>query len=361
MIITMDTTHLAYDKLVKQHLTILKDLQYRSGLFAASKKDADTGYNKAWLRDNFYECLAFEVLGDWQTVRQTYRAILDILKKHEFKIDFAISKKPEHTHQYIHPRYHPETFDEYWEEWGNKQNDSIGCILFKIGELESRQAGLIVTDDNDRRIVQKLIWYLSTLEYWHDDDSGMWEENQELHSSSVGACLAGLKMIRHVHGVDVPGELIERGEQALHQLLPRESGRKFVDLALLSLIWPYNVVSSDECRVILDNVEYHLLRGRGVIRYKGDHYYNKNPDGWSEEAEWTFGLSWLAIIYESLGQHDKAQVFLEQAKQTVTSNGVIPELYFSNSSKHNDNTPLGWSESLFVVALHDVNVRALNS
>ena len=44
--------------------------------------------------------------------------------------------------------------------------------------------------------------------------------------------------------------------------------------------------------------------------------------------------------------------------ETVTKKGV-PELYYSNSTKYNDNTPLGWSESLFIVALHDVNENAL--
>lgn len=348
-----------YHELVRQHVRILEGLQYESGLFAASKKDVETGYNKAWLRDNFYECLAFEVLGDWETVRRTYRAILDIFKKHEYKIDYAISKKPEYTHEYIHPRYHPETFEEYWEEWGNKQNDSIGCILFEIGQLERRQKGLIVADDDDRRVLQKLVWYLSTLEYWHDPDSGMWEENQELHASSVGACLAGLKSARHIEGVKVPAELIKKGEVQLHDMLPRESQTKFIDLALLSLIWPYDLLSEWETAVILENIEYHLLRERGVIRYKGDHYYNKNPDGWSEEAEWTFGLSWLAIIYEKIGNTGKAKEYLEKAKATVTKGGEMPELYYSNSPEHNENTPLGWSESLFIVALHDVNEHEL--
>ncbi len=347
-----------YDKLLEQHLQILKDLQYDSGLFAASRKEVGTGYDKAWLRDNFYECLAFEVVGDFDTVRKTYRAILDIFKKHEYKIDHAISAKPEHTHQYIHPRYHPETFDEYWEEWGNKQNDSIGCILFKIGELENARPGALALDDDDRRVLQKLVWYLSTLEYWNDPDSGMWEENQELHASSVGACLAGLKMIRSIEGIDVPEELIAKGEETLTRMLPRESKAKFVDLALLSLIWPYGVTSPEESKTILEHVEYHLLRERGVIRYKGDRYYNKNEDGWSEEAEWTFGLSWLAIIYEKLGEHTKAQEYLEMAKATATSKGQ-PELYYSNSTKYNDNTPLGWSESLFIVALHEVNQREM--
>ncbi len=348
-----------YEKLLEQHVQILKDLQYKSGLFAASKKDISTGYNKAWLRDNFYECLAFEIMGDWETVHRTYRAILDIFKKHEYKIDFAISRKPAHTHEYIHPRYNPETFEEYWEEWGNKQNDSIGCVLFKIGELEVKRPGLIVANDDDRRVIQKLVWYLSTLEYWHDPDSGMWEEDQELHASSVGACLAGLKMIKNVAGIEVPDDLIKKGEEKLHAILPRESQRKFVDLSLLSLLWPYNVVTPEEAAVILENVEYHLLREHGVIRYKGDHYYNKNPDGWSEEAEWTFGLSWLAIIYDKLGNEEKAKHFLEEAKKTATKDGV-PELFFSNSSKYNDNTPLGWSESLFIVALHEINDNNLN-
>lgn len=352
------------DKLIEEHLKILEGLQYETGLFAASKKGEGAGYDKAWLRDNFYECLAFEVLGDYDTVRKTYRAILDILKKHERKIDYAIAKKPEYTHQYIHPRYDPVTFDEYWEEWGNKQNDSVGCILFEIGRMEERSPGLIIAAEDDpsrrseaeadRRIIQKLVWYLSTLEYWHDPDSGMWEENEELHASSVGACLAGLISAKHIEGIEVPDELVENGRARLKVLLPRESQMKFVDLALLSLIWPYDIVTREEAEKIAENVEYHLLREHGVIRYKGDRYYNANPDGYSEEAEWTFGLSWLAIIHERMGNIGKAREFLERAKVTITKRG-LPELYFSNSTKYNDNTPLGWSESLFIIALHELS------
>ena len=170
----------------------------------------------------------------------------------------------------------------------------------------------------------------------------------------MGACLAGLEAIRKVDGIEVPEELLKNGRQTLAKMLPRESERKFVDLALLSLIWPYGVVDTIQADKILENVEYHLLRKHGIIRYKGDRYFNKNPDGWSEEAEWTFGLSWLAIIYEKRGEKEKAAQFLAQAKETLTKKG-IPELYFSNSTSFNENTPLGWSESLFIVALHEFN------
>jgi phosphorylase kinase alpha/beta subunit len=210
-----------------------------------------------------------------------------------------------------------------------------------------------VSDDDDLRVVQKLVRYLETLEYWHDEDSGMWEENQEMHASSIGACVAGLEMTRHIRGIVVPDGLIQKGKDALAELLPRESPTKFADLALLSLIWPYAVTTPEQTTAILRNVEYHLLRRRGVIRYKGDRYYNANADGVSEEAEWTFGLSWLAIIYKKLNNSKKAREYLEKAKAAVSEKGV-PELYYSNTDRYNDNTPLGWSESLFVVALKEV-------
>jgi phosphorylase kinase alpha/beta subunit len=341
-----------YDKIIQKHLEILKSLQQDSGLFLASSKNVATGYDKSWLRDNFYETIAFEVMGEWETVEKTYDAILNIFLKHEEKIDWAIEHKPLESWQYIHARFHPTTFDEFWESWGNKQNDAVGCILYRIGELEVVEKRSVLEDKDRVRIVNKLVKYLNSVEYWHDKDSGVWEEAEELHASSVGACVAGLKSVARLPQIEVPQDLITKGEQALRKLLPRESDTKFVDLALLSLIWPYNVTTKQERNKILVNVEYHLRRKRGVIRYKGDRYYNANEDGLSEEAEWTFGLAWLAIIYQNIGLHDRAKQLVNEMLKVDTKQG-IPELYFSNSTNYNENTPLGWSESLFIVALHN--------
>ncbi|MFH1506128.1 MAG: glycoside hydrolase family 15 protein [archaeon] len=343
-----------YEHLIGQHLKILRSLEYESGLFAASKKNSKTGYNKSWLRDNFYECIAFEVMGDWDTVKKTYKAVLDIFKKHESKMDCAITNKPKHKYEYIHARFHPVTFDEFWEDWGNKQNDSVGAILFRIGELE-RQGYKILETTADYRIVQKLVYYLQSIEYWHDPDSGMWEEDEEVHASSIGACVAGLKSVSLIKGIEVHPKLILNGMKALGYLLPRESAKKFSDLSQLSLIWPYDVVNKKQAKDILKNVSYLLEREKGVVRYKNDHYYNKNPDGYSEEAEWCFGFSWMAIIYEKMGDKKKAEEYVKKALGTINSKGEIPELYFSNSKRYGPNSPLGWSESLFIVALHEIN------
>ncbi len=155
--------------------------------------------------------------------------------------------------------------------------------------------------------------------------------------------------------MDVDQDAIDRGQAALDALLPRESESKFTDLALLSLIYPYDVVSKDMAKQIVENLVYHLAKDKGVMRYKFDAYYNKNPDGYSEEAEWCFGLSWLAIAYKHLGDNEKAKEYLDKATATITRDGKIPELYLSHSDEANENTPLGWSESMYVAALYEVS------
>jgi GH15 family glucan-1,4-alpha-glucosidase len=341
------------DERLERHLDNLRKLITPTGLFLASHHSVQTGYDKAWLRDNVYEALAFEYAGDWKTVSKTYHTLLDIFDKHIDKINWAVTNRPFETWQYIHARYNPETLEEFWESWGNKQHDAVGAVLFKLADFEFKGKSML-RHKKDHKTVQTLIYYICNVEYWHDPDSGMWEENEEVHASSVGAVLAGLKKWKEAGTMDVDQDAIERGEAALKALLPRESETKFTDLALLSLVYPYGVVDHDMGRQIVQNLEYHLTKDKGVIRYKFDAYYNNNTDGYSEEAEWCFGLSWLAIAYKYLGDHEKARYYLDKATETITKEGKIPELYFSHSGKPNENTPLGWSESMYVVALYEV-------
>lgn len=313
---------------------------YTNGLFPAAT-DKGTGYSRVWIRDNIYTILGFDAQGDRQTVINALHGLLDIMLEHEEKIDWMIKQPhPKLRWRYIHPRYDKDG-KELYEEWGNKQNDAIGALLWKIGTL-SKEAPVIRNED-DKRIVQKLVQYLEAIEYWHDADNGMWEENEEIHASSIGACVAGLNAVADL--AHVPLHLIAHGEQALQQLLPRESITKEVDLALLSLIYPYRVVSREQAQQIIDNIEQHLLREKGVIRYKGDYYYNKNG-----EAEWTMGLPWLAICHHMLGSTMQHAYYIRKTLEAVNDQGALPELYFSNSDKHNDNSPLMWAESLRIIA-----------
>ncbi len=320
----------------------LNNLQHPTGLFSAAAKDVTTGYNKAWIRDNIYTALGLEKI-DLEKARKIYHALFDIFKKHAYKIDYAIQQKPTHAYQYIHARYHPETLDEYWEPWGNKQNDAIGLFLFAIGDVLDKNQP-VLRDDQDKRIVEKLIAYLASIEYWHDADNGIWEEYEEIHASSIGACVAGLKKISNHFPVDI--SLIQKGELTLNALLPHESATKAVDLALLSLIWPLNIVTKEQAHLILQNVETHLVREKGVIRYLGDQYYSR--DG--IEPEWTLGLPWLALIYKQLGNAEKYHFYLQKTLSAMNTKKELPELYYPNSTEHNTNSPLAWAHSLHLIA-----------
>ncbi len=334
-----------------EQVLIIKKLQHPNGLFAASAKNVKTGYNRIWLRDNIYTSLSLEGW-DEQALRNVYWKIFDVLRKFECKIDKAIETKPTNKQDYIHPIYTPE-LEEIDTEWGFKQNDSIGLFIFKVADLTLKGVD-VVRDKKDYEILQKLVKYLDSIMYWRDLDNGMWEENEEVHASSVGACLAGLKLIQHCifrfdkfnRRIVVPRELIVRGEETLKALLPRESPTKEVDMALLSLVYPYGIVNEKMRNIILKNVEEKLARKKGVIRYAGDKYYNKNG-----EAEWTMGLAWLAVIYKKLGNKAKYQNYLKKTLEVMNANGELPELYYANSNEHNENTPLGWAQSLFAVAM----------
>ena len=330
---------------VASSIKTLKKLQHDTGLFSASHKNVATGYHLAWIRDNVYMSLGLEAIKDSRSLRRLYHALLDILLKHEYKIDYAILEKPKHAHQYIHARYDPVTKEEINGHWGNKQNDAIGALLFKIGDLEGKGIK-IIKNENDLRIIKKLADYLESIEYWHDKDNGMCEENEEVHASSIGACVAGLKKISKI--VPVKKNLIEKGQAALNKLLPRESEAKETDLALLSLIYPYNIVNVNQRNKILKNVETKLLREKGLIRYTGDRYYNKNG-----EAQWTMGLPWLAIIYKQLKNPAKYAFYMRKSVEAMNEKGELPELYYANSNEHNENTPLAWSQALFVAGLRD--------
>ncbi len=345
-----------FDSAITWHLDQVRKLRAPTGLFTASAHDVSTGYNKAWLRDIYFMSLGFKYTGEMDVVKDTAKALLKILAKHQEKIVWAVNNKPFQTWQFIHARYNPETFEEYWEEWGNKQNDAVGEVLYLIADCENSGHRVVETEE-ERSLVQLLVNYLNAIEYWHDADSGIWEENQDVRASSIGAVVNALKHAAQLPYVTIPEGMIEKGESALRALLPRETSDRFCDLALLTLIFPFEVTTSEETKKILSNVEYFLTREQGVIRYRNDRYYNNNIDEYSEEAEWSMGLSWLAIIYAKLGNVEKATEYLERAGKTVDPNGLIPELWYSHTTKPNDNNPLGWAESMYVVAL--VVVRKL--
>lgn len=353
------------NKQLQQSYNILSKLRLDNGMYIASPSN---DYHYVWLRDTFYEVLPY-LNSDDDRYEKTYHRILDLLKEYKWKIDIHSSEKPVFPYQYIHARYEANTVTELHMEWGHAQHDAVGAILFGIAE-GVRVGKDIIRDDSDRHVIQSVVNYLACCEYWQDPDNGMWEEWKEVHASSVGAVVAGLRAISKQNIADVPHTLIQKGKETLNTLLPRESDSRPIDLSLLSLIYPYNVVDDYQKEQILYKVETLLLRERGVIRYLGDSYYSTIekshgrhlPLGhyYGTEAEWTFGLPWLALVHMSMGNNASAREYLARTEKVMLEDGSLPELYFANSDKYNGNTPLGWANAMYILAKEMYNKDVLN-
>lgn len=332
--------------------TLVDRLRLPNGMYVAS---TSSDYNYTWLRDTFYEVMPWlHSLCDRYV--KTYYRIFDMLRHYEDKLRYHTKHRPFEPWQYIHAKYDIKTVLEVEQPWGHAQHDAIGAILFGIGE-GIRVGKKMLRDEKDREIVQLLVDYLACCQYWEDPDNGMWEEWREVHSSSVGACVAGLKAVRGI--VNVPSELIFKGNQALSKLWPMESVTRQVDLSQLSLVYPYKAYTGHDAEYVVQRVEAMLLRSRGVCRYLGDKYYATNDEEGvhhplhhyhGHEAEWTFGLPWLALCHMEFGNYDKARRYIKQAESVMLPDGSLPELYYANSNKYNGNTPLGWSNAMFILA-----------
>lgn len=347
------------DKLIQSY-DILEKLRLPNNMYVAALSD---DYNFTWIRDTFYEVYCY-LDKPCDRYEKTYHAILDILLKYEWKIEYHIKVKPKYKHEYIHPRYTVENLEEVNQEWGNMQNDICGSILFGIGE--GIKAGKkIIRNKKDVDIIQKLVWYLDTLEYFNDFDNSVWEEQEDIHASSVGACVAGLLSISDT--VYVPSELIAKGYKTLYDLFPNETPTRTTDLALLTLVYPYNIFPKPMAQKIIENVEKELLREKGVIRYPFDSYYstlekeygrNLPQESYDQtESHWCFGLSFLACSHMTLGNLAKGKEYIDRTEKLVLENGFIPELYYAGEYKdeygnnYNKNNPLGWAVSMHVQAI----------
>ena len=360
-----------YSAYLENFKKVNRRLRTDSGLYVASL--GDHYVNFCWLRDIFYQALP-EIDERPEFYEQTYQTLLDYLigleKNYDNKISWLIheGQKNVNTKTFIHPRFHKD-LTEITDKWGNVQFDALGCFMFGLG-LGLEKGIEIVRDKEDIKIINKLIHALETTKYWETPDNGIWEENSEVHASSIGACVAGLKKLEEL-SFQIPEGLIEKGEAALNELLPRESITKEVDLALLTLIYPFDVVTKKQKNLILRNVEDKLLKSRGVIRYKGDRYYNianpetmhnyggvymRNLGGVMEgnELEWTFGLSYLSIIASYDGNIKASKMYLDRLISSVNATDYfIPEGFYAKTAIENCNNPLGWSMALAIEAIKE--------
>jgi len=348
------------DNLKEELIAAGETLRKKNGLYVASNGPHYIKYT--WLRDNYYQVKPFLDL-DPEAYVQTYQSIAEYIlglnDKYDDKLNWLIYDPANiNSSRFIHPRWYGETGDEITSDWGNLQLDTFGYFLFGIAE--GFEAGFEIPKAKEAS--EYLIKILNSINYWTIQDNGIWEETLEVHASSIGAVVAGLK--KYVEAVDpslkddnLVNHLIEMGERTLDDLLINESETKSVDLALLTLIYPFNCVDEVTAGRIINNVTKELERPMGVIRYHGDAYYNTSGGhevAWhsrlGSECEWCMGFAFLAHAHAQIGNFNKAITYYNKLVDIhyINDNEGIPEGYYAGTKKPNDNKTLGWPTAMTV-------------
>lgn len=317
------------NELINELKRNLLNLRTKDGLFIASPSEE---YSKIWLRDSIYCALAFYYLGDKDIVEHHNQGIFNILDKIRYKIEWAIKEKPKNNYQYIHARYNPETLNEYSEPWGNCQNDTIALLIAWLNKFKSERS-LFYTD-----LLKK---YLIAIDATTSPDNGMWEEDIKLNISSYLTS-------RFV--------LLQGNNQESLQINDFSNTIKDtdIDMSLLSLIFPFNMLERKDALNLLNIIESKLVREKGLIRYEKDKYNFREY-----EAEWTMGFPWLSIAYFYTNNIEKYYYYLAKSISVLTKEKYMPELYFGKTNQYNQNTPLGWSMALLLIALSLSNEKKI--
>ncbi|HXR32064.1 MAG TPA: glycoside hydrolase family 15 protein [Verrucomicrobiae bacterium] len=379
------------------------------GLFSATAAPAAnsvSGYHNVWVRDNVLVANSFRLRGELAPAIACMQGLSQFFAKQRPRfldnIQDATQKLKNDVQRRPHIRFAAQALAELPERWPHAQNDALGLALWFRFVLAN--SGALPLTAADWETYELFLRYFEAIEYWHDRDSGAWEEGRAIRNSSVGAVVAGLEGMREYlrspdrqkKGDDVcaPPEvlatldhLIEKGRARLAATLPFEAPpERLADSALLSLIYPLRVVRELAAQdAILSLVQARLKGEIGIKRYAGDSYFCQDYDQWfapgqmssnfSErmayrdallqpgcEAQWCIFDPQLSIIYGErfLANPADAESFRKQVHyfnrslRQLTPEGGCPELYFLKDGRYvpNDHMPLLWTQANQALALH---------
>jgi len=368
------------------------------GIYAASSSqspDSKTGYQNAWLRDNAMVAYSKWVRGDAESALNTAQGLGKFLHTQIGRME-AILRRPtkkQNVQARPHVRFDAETLRELEQDWSHAQNDALGYAVWLRLRLANEEGCKLSKEE--RELYGTITRYFQAIQYWKDLDSGAWEEGRKLNSSSVGAVMAGLRETgKYLDAKNtLPGcsrklveELLKYGQKTLDAQLPFEAPpHRRSDAALLFLIYPLEIVSSDKAtHAILSLVRSRLMGRLGVRRYIGDSYFCQDYDEWFTaevrsadfslgldfrdeflrpgcEAQWCLFDPLLSVIYGRRYQADPRRTeFLElqvehfnRAIAQVTPEIACPELYYLKRGEFvpNEHTPLAWTQANLGIAL----------
>ena len=378
-----------------------------SGLLPASTAITVHGdYTHAWVRDNVYSILAVWGLSLAYRGRDTaqaerlarpvvrlMRGLLMAMMRQAAKVEtFKHTQDPLDA---LHAKYDTRTGEPVVGDgdWGHLQLDATSLFVLMLAQMSA--SGLqIIASRAEVDFVQNLVYYLARAD--RTPDYGIWERGHkrnsgvgEVNASSVGMAKAALEAIQGFSllpggapAIHVPGDDIANMRTTLMNLLPRESVSKEIDAALLAVIsFPAFAVESAELVArTRDEITRKLAGAYGCKRFLRDGHQTVLEDHSrlhyepgelalfeNIESEWPLFFTYLcldALMRGDAGEARQWRQRLEGLLQQRDGQALLPELYYvpealigaersqpgSQRRLPNENVPLVWAQSLFLLA-----------
>ena len=355
---------------------VLKSMeQFRgaNGAFRAGSGD----YGAMWLRDQLFSAKTYWYLAMiasseteraemLEKLRTSVMVVFDFYKKYLHKLKAQISAPYEIKSGIPHAKVEPDTLKEIQtdDNFGHHQLDVIGLFLHTVSDLIFKNIR-IIRNKEDLEVVQLLIYYLRSVEYWQRSDFGIWEYCKLRHLYSIGSVIGGLSYVKkQMREVVLHDALIQTGWTEFNNMFPKASWDKCwdtrhshcCDASQLFLIWPFNILDYNRQNQILDRIlnghraedgTWHSLRlALGFIRFPGDNFYASYSNGYSPPV-WPMFLFVVSIIYSQRHEYTLAKEFFVRGENAIDNNGV-PEIYVDGKS--NQHTPLTMGNAFALIA-----------
>jgi glucoamylase len=336
--------------MIKRSLLTLKLLTVKShgGIIAAPCMDPE--YRFCWPRDATYVAYTFDRCGYHEEAKHFYKWCTK-------------AQEPEgglYQRYYIGVRLK----GPCW----SSQIDEIATVLWGMGkhfELTGDRRFVRSVWNSVRKAADFLVGQVSEADGLVET-VGLWEEKFGGHTYSNAAVYAGLKSsvaLAKVMGKDDLGSEWDQNAVNLRESLLKLSWdaqlNRFIktavprdenlDISLLSLSYPFDVLPADDERIKKTAVAIESafkFKSGGLGRYPFDDYYGGNP--------WILTTLWLALYYEKAGELDKAEQFIRWALDHSTELGLLSEQVDKESGAPISAIPLAWSHSFFILSVLDL-------
>lgn len=353
---------------------VLKSMeQFRgaNGGFYAGPGD----YRAMWIRDQLfiaktYWYMAMIAVSDderstmLEKLRISVSVVFDFYKKNLTKLKVQASAPYEIRSAIPHAKVDRNTLNEIATDdgFGHHQLDVIGLFLHTVADLLFKNIR-VIRDKDDLDIIQLLVYYLRSVEYWTRPDFGIWEACKLRHSYSIGSVIGGLLYVKkQMPEVILHDSLIQSGWTEFNRMFPNAAWDKCwdqnhchgcCDASQLLLIWPFNILDHDRQDQILNRVlnghraedgSWHkLLQKLGLVRFHGDNYYGNTQS----PPVWPMFLFIVSIIYSQRHEYSLAKDWFLRGKNTMVDDGV-PEI--RTDGKPNQHTPLAMGNAFVLTA-----------